>query len=174
MCCSAGTAGRGPGGQRGRGRRTRRFVEGAATHIALSLRVALQVAEARARHGHPGFVYQVDWRSALGACHTVDIPLLFDNLPAWSASPMFHDVDPAGVEPIGRAFRQAVAAFVRTGNPNTPGAPAWEAYTELRRCTMRFDTFVTAANDPAYSERRLLLPSRRHSSGSAETGNDDS
>ncbi|MFI7054429.1 hypothetical protein ACWDOR_45345, partial [Streptosporangium canum] len=81
---------------------------------------------------------------------------------------------PAGVEPIGRAFRQAVAAFVRTGNPNTPGVPAWEAYTELRRCTMRFDTFVTAANDPAYSERRLLLPSRRHSSGSAETSDDDS
>ncbi|MEN3538010.1 carboxylesterase family protein [Microbispora sp. ZYX-F-249] len=135
---------------------------------------ALQVAEARARHGHPGFVYQVDWRSALGACHTVDIPMLFDNFPAWSASPMFRDVDPAGVEPIGRAFRRAVAAFVRTGNPNTPGVPAWEAYTELRRCTMRFDTFVTAANDPAHSERRLLLPSPQHSPGDTETSNDTS
>ncbi|GAA3220065.1 carboxylesterase/lipase family protein [Nonomuraea helvata] len=136
---------------------------------------ALQVAEARARHGHPGFVYQVDWRSpTLGACHTVDIPLLFGNLPAWSASPMFRDVDPAGVEPIGHTFRRAVAAFVRTGNPNTPGVPVWEAYSELRRCTMRFDTLVTAANDPAYSERRMLLSSRQRSSERTETSKDGS
>ncbi|MFI6791987.1 carboxylesterase/lipase family protein [Nonomuraea sp. NPDC050383] len=118
---------------------------------------ALQVAEARARHGHPGYVYQVDWRSpGLGACHTVDIPLLLDNLPAWSASPMFRSVDPVTVEPIGSTFRRAVAAFVRTGNPNTQGVPMWEAYTPADRLTMCFDTLTIALGDPARGERRLL------------------
>jgi carboxylesterase type B len=118
---------------------------------------ALQVAEARARRGCPGYVYQLNWRSpALGACHTVDIPLLFDNLPAWSASPMLHGVDPAAVEPIGRTFRRAVAAFVRTGNPNIAGVPAWEPNSADRR-TMCFDTLTVALDDPARGERHLLL-----------------
>ncbi|MEV4113409.1 carboxylesterase family protein [Nonomuraea sp. NPDC049695] len=122
---------------------------------------ALRVAEARARHGHPGYVYQVDWRSpALGACHTVDIPLLFDNLPAWSASPMFAGVDPAAVEPIGRPFRRAVGSFVRTGDPNAPGVPEWAAYTPADRRTLRFDTLTTALSDPAGGERRLLSAHR--------------
>jgi para-nitrobenzyl esterase len=118
---------------------------------------ALQVAEARAQHGHPGYVYQLNWRSpALGACHTVDIPLLFDNLAAWSASPMFRGVDPAAVEPLGHTFRRAVAAFVRTGNPNTAGVPKWNPYTPDDRRTMCFNTLTVTLTDPAQGERLLL------------------
>jgi carboxylesterase type B len=114
---------------------------------------ALRLAEARARNGRPGYVYQVDWRSALGACHAVDVPLLFDNLPGWSASPMFRGTDLAELAPLGRAYRRAVGAFVRTGDPNTDGVPTWPTYTPDRRTTMRFDTLITAVDDLARPER---------------------
>jgi para-nitrobenzyl esterase len=116
---------------------------------------ALRVAEARARHGRPAYVYQVDWRSALGACHTVDVPMLFDNLPAWSASPMFRGTDLGAAAAVGCAYRRAVAAFVRTGDPNTEGVPAWPAYTPGSRTTMCFDVLTSAVDDPARPERLL-------------------
>lgn len=116
---------------------------------------ALRVAEARARYGHPAYVYQVDWRSALGACHTVDIPLLFNNIDDWSASPMFRGTDTTAVTPVGRTYRRAVAAFIRTGNPNTDGVPLWPCYAPDQRATMRFDVLTGPAVDPAGPERRL-------------------
>jgi para-nitrobenzyl esterase len=47
-------------------------------------------------------------------------------------------------------------AFARTGDPNTPGAPAWPAYDTARRATMMFDLESRVVDDPWPDLRQLL------------------
>jgi para-nitrobenzyl esterase len=68
---------------------------------------------------------------------------------------MFRGTDLATLADIGTAYRRAVGAFVRTGNPNADGIPAWPAYTPDRRTTMRFDVLTTPVDDLAGPERLL-------------------
>jgi para-nitrobenzyl esterase len=51
---------------------------------------ARRLAEAWRRHGGRSAAYRVDWsppRAPLGACHCIELPLLFD-APAWADAPM--------------------------------------------------------------------------------------
>jgi carboxylesterase type B len=66
---------------------------------------------------------------------------------------MFRGTDLAALAPLGRVYRRAVGAFVRSGNPNTDGVPRWPTYTPDRRTTMRFDSLITAVDDLAGPER---------------------
>jgi para-nitrobenzyl esterase len=68
---------------------------------------------------------------------------------------MFRGTDLAALSAIGKAYRRAVGAFVRTGNPNVDGVPTWPAYTPERRTTMRFDVLTTPVDDLAGPERLL-------------------
>ena len=57
----------------------------AATTASRSWRAAIVEAELRAAQGSPAYVYQLDWKSPRdggkwGAPHTLDIPLVFDNI----------------------------------------------------------------------------------------------
>jgi para-nitrobenzyl esterase len=120
---------------------------------------ALRLAELRADQARPTWVYQVDWRSRFGACHMVDVPFLFNTLPAWAGSPMFHGCDVAEAEQVGAAFRTSVAAFVRGGDPNNTEVPIWHPYSKPDRRTMRFDTLTYAVDDLAGAERRFQAAS---------------
>jgi para-nitrobenzyl esterase len=68
---------------------------------------------------------------------------------------MFRGTDTTLAAAVGRTYRRAVAAFVRTGNPHTAGVPLWPCYTLDERSTMRFDVLTGPAVDPAGPERRL-------------------
>jgi para-nitrobenzyl esterase len=109
----------------------------------------VRYAEARRQAGTDSYVYEFRWRPAtyggrLGACHTLEIPFVFDTLD-----------DPWGIELRGPDAPRALAqqlhgAWVRF---ITTGDPGWPAYGDSR--TVReLDIESTLSRDPD-SFRRL-------------------
>jgi para-nitrobenzyl esterase len=87
-----------------------------------------QIAEACAAHGSVALVYRFARISAanpaLGATHCSDLPFAFDNLDAYSRSPMLGPVSDSD-RALGRSLSSALARFAATGRA---GAPEWPAY----------------------------------------------
>jgi len=58
-----------------------------------------RIADGHANHGGEAYVYRFDWRptpqARLGACHMIEVPFVFNNLPNWRAAPMLADCDPS-------------------------------------------------------------------------------
>jgi len=129
----------------------------AATTASRSWRGAIIEAELRALQGSPAFVYQLDFRSPaeggrLGAFHTLDIPLVFDNTAAEGS----RTGDGPEARRTAAAMSEAFIALARTGDPNHPGLPRWEPYALPRRQTMIFDAEPRMADDPRGAERALF------------------
>jgi para-nitrobenzyl esterase len=129
----------------------------AATTAGRSWRGAIIEAELRAQQGAPVYAYQLDYRSQLdggryGAMHTMDIPLVFDNI----AQPgSLTDAD-AAAQKVADRMSDAFIAFARSGNPNSVGLPQWRPYDLQTRATMLFDVECRLADDPRGGERRLF------------------
>lgn len=128
-----------------------------ATTAGRSWRGAIIEAELRARQGSPAYAYQLDWRSPAdggkwGACHTLDIPLMFGTLTAEGS--LTGDGEQA--RRVSATMQQALLAFAHTGDPNYSGLDGWEPYTLQRRQTMVFDVESKQADDPRGAERRLF------------------
>ncbi len=104
---------------------------------ARSWRGQVEEAEARARAGHPGFVYQLDFEAAK---HADDIALSFGTIP---------DPTPAQQAMSDRVM-DAFVRFARTGDPG------WPAYDLATRQTMVFDTASRVEKDPRRWERELF------------------
>jgi para-nitrobenzyl esterase len=129
----------------------------AATTAGRSWRGAIIEAEARAQQGSPAYAYQLDWGSPQdggkwGACHTLDIPLMFGTLTA--AGSITGDGDDA--RGVSATMQQALLAFARSGDPNYSGLPRWQPYSMARRQTMVFDATSRLEDDPRGAERRLF------------------
>lgn len=114
-------------------------------------------AEERARIGAPTWMYQLDFRSpeaggVLGAFHTLDIGLVFDNTQLAEAR--------TGISPQARELAGQMAdAFIRlarSGDPNGGSLPRWPHYDLDTRPTMIFDRDIRIENDPRRAERELL------------------
>ncbi len=128
----------------------------AATTAGRSWRGAVEEAEARARQGSPAWVYQLDWGSPLdggkfGAFHTLDIPLVFDNI----AQPGSRTGMGADAQRLADQMSGMLLAFARHGNPNHADFPHWSPYTLEQRGTMVFDLVPRLENDPRGGERKL-------------------
>lgn len=128
----------------------------AATTAGRSWRGAVEEAEARARAGGGNtWAYQLDWASPLqpqrGAYHTLDIPLVFDNVH----QPDARTGNDAGTRRMAERMSAALLAFARNGDPNHGGFPQWKPYTLQARETMVFDDHTRLENDPRGGERRL-------------------
>jgi para-nitrobenzyl esterase len=114
-------------------------------------------AEERARIGAPTWMYQLDFPSpeaggVLGAFHTLDIGLVFDNVQLPAAR--------TGNTPEARALAGQMAdAFIRlarSGDPNGGSLPVWPHYDLDTRPTMIFDRDSRIENDPRRAEREWL------------------
>jgi para-nitrobenzyl esterase len=116
----------------------------------------LRMAEARADQGRPVYVYQFDWQSPAGfeACHCIEIPFVFNNLPNWTASPMLKGAKPEEMKGFAEAMQGAWIAFARTGRPDHSRLPAWPPYRREDRMTMRFDSVIGPVSDLAGREWR--------------------
>ncbi len=129
----------------------------AATTAGRSWRGAVIELELRAAQGTRTYAYQLNYRSPLeggryGAMHTMDIPLIFDNI----AQPGSLTGTSTEAQRTADAMSAALIAFARTGNPNHAGLPEWHPYTLPERATMLFDAEPKLANDPRGNERRLF------------------
>ncbi|MGH8063538.1 MAG: carboxylesterase/lipase family protein [Pseudoxanthomonas sp.] len=128
----------------------------AATTAGRSWRGAIEEAEVRAKQGAPTWVYQLDWGSPLdggkfGAMHTLDIPLVFDNI----AQPGSRTGTDAGTQRLADRMSDMLLALARHGDPNHAGIPYWAPYSLQRRETMLFDLTPRVENDPRGGERKL-------------------
>jgi len=128
----------------------------AATTAGRSWRGAIEEAEVRAEQGAPTWAYQLDWGSPLdggrfGAMHTLDIPLVFDNI----AQPGSRTGTGAGAQQLAERMSGMLLSLARHGNPDHPGIPHWPTYSLQRRETMLFDLPPQVENDPRGGERRL-------------------
>jgi len=111
---------------------------------------AHQFAQRLSDLGRPAWVYRFDWAApgnAFGACHCIELPFMFDTLPAWNA-PMLAGGDPQDMAALASQMRDAWLAFMRHGDPNHPNLPSWDRY-QVRRETMLFDQHSRLALDPA-------------------------
>jgi para-nitrobenzyl esterase len=128
----------------------------AATTAGRSWRGAVIEAEERAKQGAPTWAYQLDWRSPaeggrLRAFHTLDIPLVFDNVDA-EGSKTGND---ARARTMAAQLSGALIALARRGDPNHAGIPSWSPYTLPQRQTMVFDDASGLQDDPRSGERKL-------------------
>jgi para-nitrobenzyl esterase len=129
----------------------------AATTAGRSWRGAIIEAELRAQQGAPVYAYQLDYRSPLddgryGAMHTMDIPLVFDNI----AQPGSLTGTDSAAQKVADRMSDAFIAFARSGDPNNAGLPQWRPYDLNTRATMLFDVEPRLADDPRGGERRLF------------------
>ena len=128
----------------------------AATTAGRSWRGAIIEAEERAKQGAPAWVYQLDWRSPaeggrLRAFHTLDIPLVFDNVAAKGSK----TGDDARARAMAARMSEVLIALARHGDPNHAELPEWAPYTLPQRQTMVLDDTSGMQDDPRGGERRL-------------------
>lgn len=108
-----------------------------------------RLVETRREAGHATYAYQFAWRPAtyegrLGACHTLEIPFVFDTLE-----------DPWGIELRGADAPQALADQVHAAWVSfvADGDPGWPAYGE-DRAFRRLDLEPATVSDPLAFSRR--------------------
>jgi para-nitrobenzyl esterase len=107
---------------------------------------AVRLAEA---HPH-AYVYEFDWATpafdgALGACHGVELPFVFDNLDAPDWAGMTGGSAP---QSLADTVHAAWVRFARTGDPG------WIRYTSPGRIAMRFGMVSETTRDDRALERR--------------------
>lgn len=104
----------------------------------------------------PAYLYWWEWQSPMcdgraRASHGSELAFCLNNVAlnanATGNTPEANDV--------ASRMAGAWAAFAKTGNPNHPGIPKWEAYNDSVP-TMRFDTKCKATNDPDGEMRELV------------------
>ena len=132
----------------------------AASTAARSWKGMVTESERRAQQGGAAtFVYYVNWPSPADggkwkAPHMIDIPLVFDNI----AESNYTASGGAAARLLADRMSEALLAFARTGNPNTPSLPTWPRFDVTKRPTMIFDVPPRVEDDPRGAERRLFAP----------------
>jgi para-nitrobenzyl esterase len=113
----------------------------------------LHLADAHTAAGGTGFLYELRWPTpamggALGACHGLDVPLLFGTFDTPFGQIMLGEQEPpAEALALASEIRRAWAAFAAHGDPG------WPAYRADERLTRLFDADSTTA---PYPEERSL------------------
>jgi para-nitrobenzyl esterase len=110
----------------------------------------LHLAEAHTGRTH---VYELTWPApamagALGACHGLDVPLVFGNLTSGQPAMLLAD-DLPGAEALSAQLREAWTRFA------TGGDPGWPAYDLDERLTRVFDVEPAVTAYPEETSRRI-------------------
>jgi para-nitrobenzyl esterase len=117
---------------------------------------SITLAERKAAQGRaPVWLYSFDWETPvlggkLKAFHELDVPFVFETIDAVNSTDrgeIAHD--------LSRRIAATWTAFARTGNPDNPAIPHWEAYTASKRATLVLDRECRIENDYG-REARLL------------------
>ncbi|ADP79340.1 carboxylesterase/lipase family protein [Pseudofrankia inefficax] len=119
----------------------------------------LHLAEAQAAAGGRAHLYELAWPApgmggTLGACHGLDVPLVFGNLTGSQPAMLIGEPTTPEAEVLSARMRTAWTSFA------TEGDPGWPAYEPDRRLTQVFDTPSVIT---AYPEERSRLIWRNHS-----------
>ena len=118
---------------------------------------AIRLAEKRAAAGRSIHMYWFTWPTpafggAMGSCHAIDIPFIFDNLDAPGIS-MFTGDAPERAD-LARDVSSQLVSFAATG------ALDWPAFDLDRRATRVFDLAPSVIDDPEPEIRALWETAR--------------
>jgi len=111
---------------------------------------SLHLAEAHTGRTH---LYELTWPAPglgglLGACHGLDVPLVFGNLTGGQPAMLLGD-DLTGAEVVSAQMRGAWTKFATDGDPD------WPAYDRENRLTRIFDTEPAVVPYPEEVSRRI-------------------
>ena len=86
---------------------------------------SLHLAEAQLDAGGPAYLYELTWPApgmggVLGACHGLDVPLVFGNLAAGQPAMLIGDPAPEAIA-LSEQMRHAWTSFATNGDPGWPG-----------------------------------------------------
>jgi para-nitrobenzyl esterase len=100
---------------------------------------SLHLATAHTAGGGRSYLYELSWPAPggggiLGACHALDVPLVFGVLDQGLAAMLIGTPPPAEAIEISGQMQAAWTAFARDGDPG------WPAYDEVDRATRVFDS----------------------------------
>jgi para-nitrobenzyl esterase len=107
----------------------------------------------------PVYLYRFDWASPaaggrLGAAHALELPFVWNRLDL-PTTPILLGPDVAAVQPLATAVHETWVAFIKSGDPNGAGLPAWPRYDAVRRATLIIDRESRVVDDPAGAQRAL-------------------
>ena len=122
---------------------------------------SLRLAEAQIAGGGRAHVYELVWEAPgmggmLGACHGLDVPLVFGNLGEGLPALLLGEEPPAEAEELSRLVRAAWTGFAAGEDPG------WPAYDVERRSVRLFDARPSVAPYPEEASRQLW---REHAFG---------
>jgi len=114
----------------------------------------LHLAQAQADAGGRAHVYELTWPAPgmggiLGACHGLDVPLVFGNLDRGQPSLLIGDSPNAEADAVSAQMRGAWTAFAAHGDPG------WPAFDTERRLVQLFDTRPTVTAYPEETSRLI-------------------
>jgi len=117
---------------------------------------AIRLLEAQSSVATECWAYLFTMRStafggALGSCHGMEIPFVFDNLSRAGVE-LFTGNPPGGPELAARMHR-AWMAFAASGDPAHDDLPPWPRYETGRRATMELGSPCRVLDDPMGDER---------------------
>ncbi|MGP4049221.1 carboxylesterase/lipase family protein [Streptomyces sp. 2A115] len=115
---------------------------------------SLHLAEAQVAGGGRAHLYELTWGApgmggGLGACHGLDVPLVFGNLSGGLPAMLLGEGPHEEAEELSAAFRTAWTGFA-SGH-----GPGWPAYDLERRLVRLFDTSPAVAAYPEEASRGL-------------------
>lgn len=115
---------------------------------------SLHLAQAQTAAGGRAHVYELTWPApgmggALGACHGLDVPLVFGNLSSGQAAMLIGENPSPEAEALSAHIRAAWTAFAAHGDPG------WPAYDAEQRLVQVFDTRPAVTAYPEETSRLL-------------------
>ncbi|WP_066954280.1 carboxylesterase/lipase family protein [Streptomyces lushanensis] len=119
---------------------------------------SLHLAEAQTAAGGRAHVYELTWPApgmggALGACHGLDVPLVFGHLDRGQSAMLIGETPSPEAEDLSARMRAAWTSFAAHGDPG------WPAYDTGQRLVQRFDT---PSSVTAYPEEPSRLIWQNH------------
>ncbi|WP_431911793.1 carboxylesterase/lipase family protein [Micromonospora carbonacea] len=114
---------------------------------------SLHLADAQLAGGGRAYLYELTWPApglggALGACHGLDVPLVFGNLTSGQPAMLIGDPPTLAAQELSGQIRGAWTAFAANGDPG------WPSY-DAGRSTRVFDERPVVVAYPEETSRRL-------------------
>jgi para-nitrobenzyl esterase len=115
---------------------------------------SLHLAEAQVAVGGRAYVYELTWSApgmggALGACHGLDVPLVFGNLDRGQPAMLIGESPSPEAEALSAQMRAAWTAFAANSDPG------WTAYDTEQRLVQVFDAQPTITAYPEEASRLI-------------------
>ncbi|GGK74045.1 carboxylic ester hydrolase [Sphaerisporangium melleum] len=115
---------------------------------------SLHLADAQVAGGGQAYLYELTWPApgvggGLGACHGLDVPLVFGNLRSGRPAMLIGDPPSPVAEELSARIRGAWTAFAAHGDPG------WPPYDADRRLTQIFDARSSVTAYPEETSRLL-------------------